>query len=110
MAKLQTLVAAMIFSGAALATPQGGPIQGLTSCFTYTTTVPYTKPHSCPLQTICPVHPHCLVLEVNTITVPAPNKLCPTTPTVTATGPITCPPCQKGCITRLETVTTTLAA
>ncbi|KAG4034298.1 hypothetical protein MFRU_003g02680 [Monilinia fructicola] len=110
MAKAQVLIAAMILSGAALAVPQGGPIKGLSSCFTYTTTVPYTSIHSCPKQPVCPIHPDCIVLEVSTITFPAANKLCPTTPTVTVTAPISCPTCQIGCLTKVETVTTTLAA
>ncbi|KAI9646662.1 hypothetical protein NHQ30_004659 [Ciborinia camelliae] len=110
MAKLQILIAAMILRGAAFAAPQGGPIEGLTSCFTYTTTVPNTSIHSCPKEPLhCPLHPECIIVEVSTITFPAANTLCPTTPTVTATAPISCPTCQVGCLTQLETVTTTLA-
>ncbi|TGO23380.1 hypothetical protein BPAE_0134g00130 [Botrytis paeoniae] len=106
MAKFQTLIAAMILSSAAFAAPQADRIQESTSCFTYITIAPTSL---CPSETSCPARPVCIQTVTNTITFPAPNTLCPTTPTVTA-YPNFCTACEEGCSTISETVTTTLAA
>ncbi|TGO08296.1 hypothetical protein BTUL_0216g00140 [Botrytis tulipae] len=90
----------------AFAAPQGDQTQGSTSCFTYITIAPTSL---CPSETSCPARPGCIQTVINTITFPAPNTLCPTTPTVTA-YPIFCTACEEGCSTISETVTTTLAA
>ncbi|KAF7927640.1 uncharacterized protein EAE98_006022 [Botrytis deweyae] len=106
MAKLQTLIAAMILSSAAFAAPQGDQTQELTSCFTYITIAPNSL---CPSKTSCPARLVCIQTVINTITFPASKTLCPTTLTVTA-YPNFCTGCEEGCSTISETVTTTLAA
>ncbi|TGO57744.1 hypothetical protein BCON_0062g00130 [Botryotinia convoluta] len=106
MAKLQALVAAIILSSATLAAPQDDQNQESTLCFTYITIAPTS---SCPSETSCLARPRCIQTVTNTITFPAPNTLCPTTPTVTA-YPNFCTACEEGCLIISETVTTTLAA
>ncbi|ATZ47904.1 hypothetical protein BCIN_03g01810 [Botrytis cinerea B05.10] len=106
MAKLQIIIAAMIISSAGFAAPQDDQTQGSTSCFTYIT---IASTSLCPSETSCPARPACVEVVTNTITFPAPNTACPTTPTVTA-YPNFCTDCGEGCSTISETVTTTLAA
>ncbi|KUJ19991.1 uncharacterized protein LY89DRAFT_612003 [Mollisia scopiformis] len=75
------------------------------SCYTYTTTVPFTGIINCPLQTTCGPEPMCIKLNKATLEVPCANSRCPKTPTATVTAWGVCPTCRKGCGTDIITET-----
>ncbi|KAF4620201.1 hypothetical protein G7Y89_g14619 [Cudoniella acicularis] len=95
------------------ALPQGGPEipvgANISTCYSYTETVPYTGIMHCPINLIkCPPVPECIIEKTVTLTVPPPNPNCPVTPTVTVTASTgKCPTCQKGCETAIVTATIT---
>ncbi|KUJ16229.1 uncharacterized protein LY89DRAFT_77765 [Mollisia scopiformis] len=70
------------------------------ACYTHTVT---TKHHGsgCPDVSTCGPHADCIMLSTETVTLPANDLCCPTTPTVAVQGP--CPTCQKGCLTNTVT-------
>ncbi|KAH6684584.1 hypothetical protein B0J14DRAFT_646490 [Halenospora varia] len=106
------LALAAFSQGAALPDPQITPAPDANavkhSCFSYTSTAPFTGIIHCPLIK-CGPHPMCIIQQTTTLSVPAPDKKCPVTPTVTVTAPGKCPGCQTGCATNLVTTTVTAA-